>query len=195
MFTEIKINVLDEAESRAVQRILLLAGNRWVGGNKTSVQNTTEKYLYIDDVGDIRHGALAGFFVKSDYEEYRLSGGKLVKKGGLGMFKNIKIRVADGRQSAEVQQYLIGLGARWGGDGFGFVRYTDMRFLFLDERGVFSYSNSEDFFSDHEYKEMKPSYELSLTPVKKEVFEYKGTKYFVQDIEKALRNITPVEVE
>jgi len=65
------------------------------------------------------------------------------------MNNNIKIKVRDKEESIKVQKILIGLGCWWDKSGDrGAIRYTDNRYLYVDDfsfyRGISKYTFNTD---------------------------------------------------
>lgn len=89
-------------------------------------------------------------------------------------FLNIKIYV-DGHSEA-IQKKLFELGIRWHVVDEERVLYIDSPFLFVDENGRMSKSNSMTTFQSSEYREVTSEYILGLKRAKK--FEPKTLQPF-----------------
>ena len=84
--------------------------------------------------------------------------------------KLTKIFIKNTQESSKVQNRLFELGASWGGDDENEPEYLDMKHLYIDEDLQLGYGDSDDFFYNHKYREIKIN-ELLKSQTMRELLE------------------------
>jgi len=112
-------------------------------------------------------------------------------------FKAMKFRVKDAEHSAHIQKYLFSLGYKWA-EGC-VVQYTDCAEVYARENGALSTGvrlaqNKKKVHQEHTL-DVHTTITYTCNPIEKPraTIELNGVHYYVDELEKALQHIKPVE--